>query len=193
MKDQEKISENRHKLARLGGGKTKSIVAVIAVAFFVLYVTSVGVQASTAPSGVAPNAPNAKTKTVTVTSTTTQTLVIQPNIQSGNGNSGIQTSDWGNTIFSNSNAAGGGGTDCQVTVSLATNGFEVSGVSTLLVLAYKNGEGDQFGTIAANSADTTSFTDTISAASVTLAINFVGTPSYGVTIFWSWTAICPSA
>jgi hypothetical protein len=131
------------------------------------------------------------TSTSTVTSTTTtasvSTVTVTPNILSGDGKSGFQQSEYVVTPFSNS-------VDCSVTVSLATQGFGGDGVITTLSVDWKNAEGDQFGVVATNSVDVSGYSNTFSAASVTLAMIFSSAPagSLGASFSYSWTATCPT-
>ncbi len=165
-------NESSHKFAKLGNVTTRTLVIFAALIMCIMYITYVGVSASQSSTtdSLAGNTTatcrvfctstttttsttyvccQTVTATVTTTPTTTTFTVNQPtvtttsvstvtaaaNVMSGDGSSGFQNSFYCNTFLSNS-------VDCQVTVSLTTQGFAVDGVTTLLVLSYKNAEGD---------------------------------------------------
>jgi hypothetical protein len=83
MREQSFKRESSRKYAKLGNSTTKSLIAMAAIMFFLLYVTSVGVSASNGSTLVSsPVAPNANyhtrtvTKTIVIISPTTTTTTL---------------------------------------------------------------------------------------------------------------------
>jgi hypothetical protein len=197
-----KESENSRKYAKLGSSKTKTIIGLAAVLFFVLYACSVGVSASTRTGSLSANNLNnigaiTTTKTITktvhdtststVTDTSTSTITstttsaVGPNLQSGsnvidiNGASSTQ-------IFTNS-------ADCQVTISLRTTNF-VTDAGTL-TLKYEDSSGTIYFQTLESGTDTDGVTAIVSGSTIFVDVG-IGSVIATPIVDYSYIAICPS-
>jgi hypothetical protein len=187
-------NENGQKYARLGNSSMKSLIAIGAIIFFLLYVTSIGVSAAN-QSSIASTTTKAVTKTTTVyrstttkrvTTTVTETPTATPNVFSGYENLNPSASET-YILFTHS-------VDCSTTVTIQTLGFYGNSGDADLTLQVFNGGGYTIDTplVAGYTTDSPGTTFTASGAQLKLVFSTGSASSPLIYIDVSWTAVCPS-